>query len=84
MVTAEEELYLRAARLARMAPTDWEQFVVAFRAYSQSLATVYLNQSHLEELPRSQGRAQIAAHLTDAFADVLRRAAKIEERKSNG
>jgi len=72
-----DELVLTAAAVARYAPTEWSRFVGAFTSYSQE-QVVNLMQSTLEELPRSQGRAQIAAQLQGIMAECLQMANKLE------
>lgn len=72
-----DELIMAAAAVARSNPTEWERFVGAFTRYSQE-NVVNLMQSTLEELPRSQGRAQIAAQLQGIMAECLQMAAKLE------
>ena len=80
-LTAEDQLTMRAAELARSSPENWMRFLESFeqcaaRAYEKCV------QSTLEELPRSQGRAQAAAHIHGLFRDCLASAAKIEGRKT--
>ena len=72
-----DELTLAAASVARMAPREWERFVGAFTVYAQE-HVVNLTQSPLEELPRSQGRAQIAVQLQGIMAECLQMANKLE------
>lgn len=79
-MTTEEELTLAAARLARSAPENWERFLGAFSSYSSQQITNCV-QSSLEELPRSQGRAQITARLYGIMADCLASADKIEGKR---
>lgn len=72
-----DELTLACARLARYAPTEWDRFVGAFTIYAQE-HVVHLTQSPLEELPRSQGRAQVAVQLQGIMAECLQLANKLE------
>ena len=79
-MSIESDLIHQAARLARLAPSDWNRFVGAFQAYSEQIAKQCI-QSPLDELPRSQGRAQATAHRHGIFRDCTARADKLEERK---
>jgi hypothetical protein len=79
-VTLEEDLILSAARLARVAPENWKQFLGALSSYSSQQITNCV-QSSLEELPRSQGRAQATARLYGILADCLASADKIEGKR---
>jgi hypothetical protein len=75
-----DDLIRQAAALARSNPQQWSAFVQAFHAYTTQNFT-NLIQSTLEELPRNQGRAQIAALLLDTLANCNEREAKLHERK---
>ena len=75
----DRELILACARLARSSPGSWEQFLGAFQHYAGQSA-VNCVMSPLEELPRAQGRAQMAAHLSELFRDCLLSADKIERK----
>ena len=79
-MTTEEDLILAAARLARVAPENWKQFLGALQAYS-SLQITNCVQSPLEELPRAQGRAQATARLYGLLAECLKSADKIEGKR---
>ncbi len=77
-MSTTSDLAVRAAYLARMAPREWNDFLGAFAAYSKEQTTNCI-QSALEELPRAQGRAQIAALLHETFADCIKIADKKEK-----
>lgn len=66
-----------AARLARAAPKEWNEFLGAYTAYTAE-QTAYCIASPLEELPRAQGRAQIAQKTLGILADCLEASNKIE------
>lgn len=79
-MSADNDLTIAAARLARNAPELWNQFLGAFQAYSsQSIQNCI--QSPLEELPRAQGRAQATARLYGLMAECLTSADKIESKR---
>jgi len=73
----QNELILASAALARFAPKEWERFVGAFAVYATE-QTLHLMQSTLEELPRAQGRAQVATQLHGLMADCLKKAGQLE------
>lgn len=79
MSKATDDLTLRAAHLARTAPESWQRFLEAFSIYTNEQTTNCIGSS-LEELPRSQGRAQIAAQLHALLANCLQSADKIERK----
>jgi hypothetical protein len=79
-VSLDDELILAAARLARVAPENWKQFLGALSPYSSQQITNCV-QSPLEELPRAQGRAQATARLYGLLADCLSSADKIEGKR---
>ena len=79
-MTESEALTLAAAKLARSAPENWQQFIGALNSYS-TLQITNCVQSPLEELPRAQGRAQATARLYGLLADCLASADKIEGKR---
>ena len=79
-MSADRELILAAARLARSSPEGWQQFLGAFRAYADQHRDNCI-QASLTMLPVAQGRAQIAAQLHGLFADALVGADKIEGKR---
>lgn len=76
-MNAQQSLILRAAELARHAPSQWNDFLGALRDYTTDQTTI-LVKSAPEELPRQQGRAQVAVHLTETLANCLTLADKIK------
>lgn len=79
-MSPEHALILAAARLARTAPESWKQFLGALSDFSSQQITLCI-QSPLEELPRTQGRAQATARLYGLMADCLASADKIEGKR---
>lgn len=79
-MTTDSDLTIAAARLARLAPDAWNQFLGAMQAFSsQSIQNCI--QSPLEDLPRAQGRAQATARLYGLMAECLASADKIESKR---
>lgn len=81
----DDKLTLVAAELARAVPNRWQEFLTAFKAYAEARKDECVKAS-LEELPRSQGRAQNAASLFDLFSNAVKNADSIaarKERRSN-
>lgn len=81
----EDELTLRAAALARAAPVSWGEFLAAFAAYADRRKTECI-QAPIEELQRTQGRAQQAASLVTLFGEAVKNADRLSnqnERRSN-
>ena len=76
---AQNQLTLACAGLVRAAPAEWDRFMGAFTVFSQE-QFVNLMQSTLEELPRSQGRAQMASQLHGIMAECISSAAKLEHK----
>ena len=79
-MSAETDLIIEAARLARSAPVNWDKFIGALQRYSTA-TTQNCIQSPLEELPRNQGRAQAAARLYDLLANAPASADKLEGKR---
>jgi hypothetical protein len=79
-MSADRDLILAAARLSRASPEGWKQFFGAFRAYADQHRDNCI-QSPLTTLPVAQGRAQLAAHLQQLFADCHVSADKIEGKR---
>lgn len=76
----KEELILKAATLARIAPDDWRNFVEALGRYAE-VHRENLIKSPLNELPVNQGRAQTASSLREMLADCLISADRIKGKK---
>lgn len=70
--TALPQLRNAAKELRSRAPEDWKKFLEALNAYSNELTTYCVNAASISELPVSQGRAQIAAHLVKELADATK------------
>ncbi len=79
-MSAENDLTMAAARLARIAPEGWKHLLGALQVYSSQQIQNCI-QSPLEELPRAQGRAQATARLYGLMADCLPSADKIEGKR---
>ena len=79
-MSAESDLTLKAALLARNAPESWRQFLEAFQAYSSQQIQNCI-QSSLENLPVAQGRAQSTARLYGLLAECLTSADKVERKR---
>lgn len=76
----EDNLTLRAAALARVAPEFWNEFLGAFALYNDSIKDMVVT-APLAELPVCQGRAQATRHLTSVLAGAVANASKLESRK---
>lgn len=79
-LSAEEQLIVRAAQVARSSPTAWQDFLEALGGYSAT-QTNNCVQSPLEELPRAQGRAQATARVLSLLASCLAKADEIERKR---
>ena len=79
-MTVDEKLTIAAARVARMAPNQWNEFLMAMSGYSNQQIQNCI-QSSLEQLPIAQGRAQATARVTGLLVECLKSADKIEDRK---
>ena len=79
-MSADRDLILSAARLARGYPEGWKQFMGSFRAYADQHRDNCI-QSALPTLPVAQGRAQLAALLHQLFAECTVSADKIEGKR---
>ena len=79
-MTVENDFQMAAAKLARVAPENWKQFLGAFQAYS-SMQIQNCVQSPLETLPVAQGRAQATARLYGLMAECIQAADKIEGKR---
>lgn len=73
----DRDLILKAAELARSAPRAWTEFLGALSRYSDQQKDNCI-QSPLDQLPVTQGRAQLAAHLYGLLATCTQSADKIE------
>ena len=74
---SDRDLIIAAAKLARSAPENWQQFLGALEQYSNTHITNCI-QSPLEALAQNQGRAQAIAALQKLLRDALKTADQIE------
>lgn len=79
-MSAESELIVAAARLARNSPAAWDSFLAAVQTYSSQQIT-HCIQSPLDQLPVSQGRAQATARIYGILTDCLSSADKLEGKR---
>jgi hypothetical protein len=79
-MTAESDLVIAAARIARSSPDAWDQFLASVQAYSSQQIQNCI-QSPLELLPVSQGRAQATARLYGILAECKASADKLEGKR---
>lgn len=75
----DRELIFAAAKLARSAPENWDEFIGALSTYTDIQISNCIS-SPLEELPRAQGRAQNSATLLRLLRDALKTADQIERK----
>lgn len=69
-----------AARLARAAPNEWKEFVIAFRKYADQQRD-YCVQATLDELQRTQGRAQATGVIATLLDDAVTAADRMSARQ---
>ena len=79
-MTPQDELASRAARLARLSPSAWEDFVNALGAYSLQQTTAFIA-SAIDVLPVLQGRAQATARLHETLANCVNLADRLESKR---
>lgn len=77
MNSAERDLILKTAVLARSAPEKFEDFIAALRAHTDALKDVCV-MSPLEMLQVNQGRAQATAALLKTLSEALKKADELE------
>lgn len=80
MVHEDENLSPAAATLARIAPEAWKQFKVAMVRYAEKKREELMSTS-LDELQRSQGRAQACNAIANILADAEKAAERISARR---
>lgn len=78
-VTQDPILSIPAAALARRAPEEWRAFLTAFKQYADAQRE-NLVRSSLDELQRSQGRAQNCSQLYTLLEDAVQAADRIAEK----
>jgi hypothetical protein len=76
----DKDLTEPAARLARSAPGEWREFLEAFRKYTDARKDNCVL-AQLDELQRSQGRAQQCVQLVALLSDAIKSADRMHERK---
>ena len=80
MTVAEDaDLSPVLARLSQAAPAEWKEFKAAFRKYADKKRDALVRAS-LDELQKSQGRAQECAHLIALHDDAVTAADRIRMR----
>lgn len=79
-MTADDQIVLAVARIARTAPDSWQQLLDALSEHHAQNERNLLK-SPIDQLPTHQGRAQNSARLRELFANCKAMADKIEERK---
>lgn len=77
----DQKLILSAAKLARSAPENWQEFLGALDTYTQSQISNCIS-SPLEALAQNQGRAQSMVALQKVLRDCLKTADHMEGRKN--
>jgi hypothetical protein len=78
-VAEDKDLSPAAASLARAAPREWIEFKAAMDKYAARQRENLMNTS-LDELQRSQGRAQACNTVALLMADAEKAAERISER----
>lgn len=79
MIHEDQDLSPAAATLARRAPEEWKQFKAAMVRYAQRKREELMGAS-LDELQKSQGRAQACNAVALLLADAEKAADRISER----
>lgn len=74
-----DNLTMKAAQLARLAPREWREFMEALAVYN-NVHRENLVMSPLQELPVNQGRAQSLSSLHDRLAHAVSNADKINRK----
>jgi hypothetical protein len=77
---ADKQLILAAAKMSRVAPESWEQFLAAFRTYTDITRDNCIS-SPVDILQVAQGRAQACAALLRLMDDCRKSADQIEEKR---
>lgn len=73
---SDQDLTLKVAALARSAPTQWDEFLTAFRRYDNVVKDQCV-QAAPATLPTAQGRAQQCASLLGLFEGAVKAADRI-------
>lgn len=76
----DRELILAAAKLARTAPENWNEFLGALAAHTDQYISNCIS-SPIEALPQNQGRAQSMVALQKVLRDCMKLADQIEEKR---
>ena len=77
---SDQKLILAAAKLARSAPENWNEFLGALSAHTETQISNCVS-SPLEALAQNQGRAQSLVALQKVLRDCLKVADQIEGRR---
>jgi hypothetical protein len=75
---SDKELILAAARLARTAPQQWDEFVTAYQDYTDD-KIIAVVQAPVELLQTVQGRAQGLTSLGRVLTDCRKTAESIDK-----
>jgi len=78
MSKPHDNLTLKAAALARAAPDNWREFVLALSDFSE-VHTQNLVMSQLPELPVNQGRAQMLSIVLGLMSNCVSNADRIKK-----
>jgi hypothetical protein len=73
-------LTVRAAELARAAPTSWDGFLKAVRVLADDVGMEMVSYNDPTSILRMQGRAQLAASLLTLFDNAVRDADGLQKR----
>lgn len=76
----DHNLILSAAKLARSAPENWNEFLGAIAAYTENHISNCIS-SPIEALAQNQGRAQSLVALQKVLRDCLKIADQIEGKR---
>lgn len=76
----DRELILAAAKVARTAPENWNEFLGALAAHTDQYISNCIS-SPIEALAQNQGRAQSMVALLKVLRECLKVADQIEEKR---
>ena len=79
MIAEDKDLTPAAASLSRAAPQEWEQFKAAFKRFADRKRDDIVYAS-LDELQKSQGRAQACHAVTQLLDDAGKAAERMSDR----
>lgn len=78
----DKDLTVPAARLALAAPREWKEFLAAFQKFAEARRD-QLVQASLDELQRTQGRAQQCNLLVALLNDAIEAANRVTAPAAN-